>query len=149
MCDYCGCREHDAIANLSVEHEELLGTLTDLQRKIDAHDAAAAMPLLVQLHDALTPHASREEDGVFTELEHAGIDHAYVSLFHQDHDTIHALLAGTDATEWEPAARELVRALRDHIEREESDLFPAAHQLLTPGQWDAVDRLTERSPERA
>ena len=45
-------------------------------------------------------------------------------------------------------AHELVRMLRDHIAREERDLFPAAHQLLVPGQWDTVDRLTDPSPSR-
>ena len=109
MCDYCGCRAHDAIANLSVEHETLLGMLSELLHHVDTHDAAAARPLLEQLHDALTPHALRD---------------------------------------WEPAARELARTLRDHIAREESGLFPAAHQLLVPGQWDAVDRLTDPSPSR-
>lgn len=142
MCDYCRCRANDAIANLSVEHEELLGMLTDLQRHADTLDAAAAKPLLERLHHALTPHALREEHGVFAELEHAGIDQTYIDMFQQDHDAIHSLLAGTDATDREPAAREhaLARTLRDHIAREESDLFPAAHQLLVPGQWDAVDR---------
>ena len=148
MCDYCGCRAHDAIANLSVEHETLLGMLSELLHHVDTHDAAAARPLLEQLHDALTPHALREEHGVFAELEHAGIDHSYVDMFQHDHDTIHALLAGTDAADWERAARELARTLRDHIAREESDLFPAAHQLLVPAQWDAVDRLSDPSPSR-
>lgn len=148
MCDYCGCRAHDAIANLSVEHETLFALLSELQRHVGAHDAAAAKPLLERLHDALTPHALREEHGVFAELEHAGIDHTYIDMFQEDHNRIHALLAGTDATDWEPAAHELVRMLRDHIAREESDLFPAAHQLLVPGQWDTVDRLTDPSPSR-
>lgn len=29
----------------------------------------------------------------------------------------------------------------DHIAREEVDPFPAAHQLLGPAQWDAVDAV--------
>ncbi len=119
MCDSCGCRAHDAIANLSVEHETLLGMLSELLHHVDTHDVAAAKPLLEQLHDALTPHALREEHGVVAELEHAGIDHTYIDMFQQD-----------------------------HIAREASDLFPAAHQLLVPGQWDAVDLLTDPSLSR-
>lgn len=148
MCDYCGCRAHDAIANLSVEHETLLELLSELQRQVIAHDQAAAKPLLERLHNALTPHAVREEHGVFAELEHAGIDHTYIDVFQEDHNRIHALLADANATDWEPAARDLVQTLRDHIAREESDLFPAAHQLLEPAQWDAVDRHTGGSSSR-
>src|SRR4051794_29446116 len=85
MCDYCGCRAHDAIASLSVEHETLLGMLSELLHHVDTHDAAAARLLLEQLHDALTPHALREEHGVFAELEHAGIDHTYIDMFQHDH----------------------------------------------------------------
>ena len=66
-------------------------------------------------------------------------------MFEEDHQQIHALLARTETANWEPATRELVRTLRDHIAREESDLFPAAHQLLLPSQWDAVDQFTEHS----
>ncbi len=35
----------------------------------------------------------------------------------------------------------MISALGEHIYREETDLFPAAHQLLRPDQWDAVDRV--------
>ncbi len=145
MCDYCGCREHDAIAALSIEHETLLGMLTEMERHADNHSSADARPLLGRLHDLLSPHALREEHGVFTELEQAGVGHLYITMFEADHQQIHALLARTETANWEPAVRELVRTLRDHIAREESDLFPAAHQLLVPSQWDAVDQLTERS----
>ena len=146
MCDYCGCRDHEAIAQLSIEHETLLEMLTELQRHADNHDLAEARPLLERLHDVLSPHAMREERGVFAELEHAGVAPTYIAMFEADHQQIHDLLARTEAAGWEAAARQLVRALREHIAREESDLFPAAHQLLVPSQWDAVDELTEPSP---
>jgi hypothetical protein len=34
----------------------------------------------------------------------------------------------------------VVELLADHTLREETDLFPAARQLLAPDQWDAVDQ---------
>lgn len=143
MCDYCGCREHEAIAQLSIEHETVLEMLTELQRHADKHDSAAARPLLARLHDVLCPHALREEHWVFAELEHAGVAPTYIIMFEADHQQI--LFARTETANWEPATRELVRTLRDHIAREESDLFPAARQLLIPSQWDAVDQFTEHS----
>ena len=43
-----------------------------------------------------------------------------------------------DEADWREQARQLIRVLGEHILREETDLFPAAHQLLTPAQWDTV-----------
>lgn len=145
MCDYCGCREHEAIAQLSIEHETLLEMLTELQRHADNRDSAAARPLLQRLHDVLSPHALREEHGVFAELAHAGVATTYITMFEADHQQIHALLSRTEAAGWEAVALELVQTLREHIVREESDLFPAAHQLLVPSQWDAIDELRNGS----
>jgi hypothetical protein len=40
----------------------------------------------------------------------------------------------------EPSAlRPLIELVEDHILREETDLFPAARQLLDPAEWYAVD----------
>lgn len=89
--------------------------LTELQRHADNHDSAAARPLLARLHDVLSPLALREEHGVFAELEHAGVAPTYITMFEEDHQQIHALLARTETANWEPATRELVRTLRDHI----------------------------------
>lgn len=140
MCDYCGCRAHPAIASLSDDHELLLSLLADLRRGANAHDQAAAIPLLQRVHELLGPHATREEQGVFTELEHAGVAHSYIQMFETEHRQIHTLLRQASGDDWESATQDLIQTLTDHIGREESDLFPAAHQLLSPRQWDAVDR---------
>ena len=34
---------------------------------------------------------------------------------------------------------DLVKSLEAHMVREETDMFPAAEQLLGPADWDAVD----------
>jgi hemerythrin-like domain-containing protein len=139
MCDYCDCRSHPEIASLSADHEVLLDLLADLQRSIVADDRAAATPTIAQLHDLLHHHGDREERGVFAELRHAGIDDDYVDTFERDHEDMHRLLDAHAEPGWITPASELVQVLARHITREESDLFPAAHQLLLPAQWDAVD----------
>ncbi len=67
-------------------------------------------------------------------------------MFERDHDEIHRLLAECSGGDWRQPAADLVHVLSEHIAREESDLFPAAHQLLRPDQWDAVDAVAESFP---
>ena len=144
MCDYCDCRSHPQLAALSAEHETLLGLLVSLRAVVDdgaQDDAEGARPVLAQLHDLLGSHAAREERGVFRQLRDADVDGAYVAMFEQDHQRLHELMDGTRGTGWHAAAHELIGQLGRHIDREETDLFPAAHQVLSPAQWDAIDAI--------
>lgn len=140
MCDYCDCRSHAVIAELSGEHDVLLGDLHALTVAVADDDEPGAHEIARRLGALLDTHATREERGVLAELDAAGAGDAYVGAFRHDHGRVHALVADIRSPRWRDAARELVRALTDHIAREESDLFPAAHQLLTPAQWDEIDR---------
>lgn len=143
MCDYCDCRSHPQIAALSADHAVLSGLLAGLGRAADRDDAAGASMLIGRLHDLLDGHARREELGVFTELRRADVDGGYVDRFERDHDRVQHLVSQAERSDWRRAALQLVVVLGDHILREESDLFPSAHQLLAPDQWDAVDRAVE------
>ena len=142
MCDYCDCRSHPYIAALSAEHEVMLTLLADLERAVGAADAATATSVTARLDDLLAPHATKEERGVFAELRRSEVDDGYLGRFEDEHRVIQALSAGRADQPWEASARALVQQLRDHIFREETDLFPAAHQVLAPAQWDAVDAAT-------
>jgi hemerythrin-like domain-containing protein len=143
MCDYCDCRSHPQIAALNADHDVLLAHLTDLERAVAAGDHAAAAAVLAPLHDLLHAHAGTEERGVFTQLRRTVADDTYVGRFEDEHRVLHGLAASSAGDGWRAAAAELARELREHIFREETDLFPAAHQLLSPAQWDAVDAAAE------
>ncbi|MGE0139702.1 MAG: hemerythrin domain-containing protein [Ilumatobacteraceae bacterium] len=123
---------------MSDDHEAFGHMLDQLMRAVETDDRHAANAVAAELHPLLDGHAAREERGVFTQLRHAHVSDEYVARFERD-QAVHALLGDADVGEWRERARELIRVLGDHIAREESDLFPAAHQLLTPAQWDAVD----------
>lgn len=146
MCDYCGCRSHHEIASLSADHEILLGLLCELEHAVDATDAPRASIVVAELHGLLDGHASREERGVFSELRRAGVDESYVGMFEADHEQIHALVASCESADWQRPSRDLIRLLSEHIGREESDLFPVAHQMLSPRQWDAIDVAVGQVP---
>ena len=139
MCDYCDCRSHPQIAALSADHETILHLLVRLRRAVERDDSDGARMLLSPLGELVDRHTRREESGVFTQLRRADLDVAYVDRFERDQDRLHRLLEGCAGPRWRQSAELLVRSLGEHIAREESDAFPAAHQLLRPDQWDAVD----------
>jgi len=144
MCDYCDCRSHPQVAALSDDHERLLALLTELGAAASRDDSDTAADLVRELHEMLEDHATREERGVFTQLREIVLDDQYVAMFERDHDEVHRLLRQCAGDEWQRPASELIHVLREHILREETDLFPAAHQMLAPTQWMAVDAAVSR-----
>jgi hemerythrin-like domain-containing protein len=133
VCDYCGCRSEPEIAALSADHERMLALTAGLRRVLAAD--VPATELVDELADMLGPHAQREERGVFAALVAEGIDPAYVMRFEHEHDTLEELLAGAERRQ---QMLRIVDLLEDHILREESDLFPAAHQLLGSDAWATI-----------
>jgi hemerythrin-like domain-containing protein len=134
MCDYCGCRSEPEIAALSADHDRMLALTAGLRQALAA-DVPATTELIEELAGMLGPHARREERGVFAALVAEGIDPAYVMQFEHEHDTLEELLAGADRRK---QMLRIVDLLEDHILREESDLFPAAHQLLGSDAWATI-----------
>jgi hemerythrin-like domain-containing protein len=133
MCDYCGCRSEPEIAALSTDHERMLALTARLRRVHDAGDSAAE--LLAELAGVLGPHARREERGVFAALVAEGVGAEYVARFEHDHDTLEGLMSHNDAGS---QTLRIVELLEHHILREESDLFPAAYQMLGSDAWATI-----------
>ena len=140
MCDYCGCRSNPEIASLSDDHIRFLELVEALEQAVDGRDADAGRALMRQLHDELHVHDGREERGIFVQLREIVPDGGYVDVFAREHVELHHLLEEAEGDGWREAARHATEMLRDHILREESDLFPAAYQMLSPAQWGAVAR---------
>lgn len=138
MCDYCDCRSQPAIGELSAEHESMLALVGRIRSAVATSDLPWLAALQVELGFLLAAHTSREERGVFAALRDTDVDPAYLGRFEADHRAIDELLAGAVEPE---RALSLARLLEEHIRREESDLFPAAHQLVPPERWQAVEEL--------
>ena len=85
-------------------------------------------------------HSTGADRPIFAELRAADVAAAYVGQFEDEHERIHGLVAGCLGAGWRDPARALDLLLRAHIGREETDLFPAAHQMLCPAQWEQIDR---------
>lgn len=92
-------------------------------------DHELLLDLTTQLRVLLERHTRREEQGIFAALRDAGAGE-YVDRFDRDHAVVESLLD----------------ELEGHIAVEESDLFPAARQLLGPAEWDEVERAHQEIP---
>jgi hemerythrin-like domain-containing protein len=141
MCDYCDCRSQPQIAALSAEHEQLLALAAAIRRQLAA--GRSLRPELDGLIELLAPHAHREEVGLFAALRDAGVEGGYVGRFEVDHRDLEDLLER--AQHDVGAAASLVELLEDHILREETDMFPAARQLLDAAMWEAVDEAVSQT----
>lgn len=137
MCDYCDCRSQPEIQALSDEHEAILAVVGGLRR---AGDRAAIAGGLDTLEALLRPHTRREEAGIFTQL-HPLVAPGYVGRFRVDHDRIDDLLAA--AREGRAPLGAFLDVLQEHILEEETDMYPAARQMLGAVEWDAIDRTLD------
>ena len=144
MCDYCDCRSQPQIAALSAEHERLLAITAAIRRGLAT--GRAVRPELDELTELLAPHAQKEEVGLFAVLRESGVADDYVGHFEAEHRRLEGLLetAGSE----DQAATALVDLLDEHILREETDMFPAARQLLDAAQWDAIDEAVSDAVAR-
>lgn len=150
MCDYCGCRSEAEIAALSTDHEHMLTLTAGLRR---AHKVGVPAPqLFAELTAMLGPHSRREERGLYAALAAEVADPEYVALFAHDHEELDALVMGADADQH---ILQITGLLEAHILREETDLFPAAHQMLGSQAWATIAESveddtpsSEHSPDR-
>jgi hemerythrin-like domain-containing protein len=144
VCDHCGCREFPVIGALTAEHERIQESAGRLRRAIQARDDGAARRLQAELAGQLAPHVATEERGLFAELRADATIRATVERLCEEHRQLAAALrppAG-DEPDWQPVLAALDR-LRDHIDKEEYGVFPAAVVLLSMPAWD---RITDRQP---
>jgi hemerythrin-like domain-containing protein len=146
MCEYCGCQELPAIAELTAEHDRLRDLGRDLGRAADRGDAAAARDAALGMLDILAIHTRVEEDALFPPMcrEFA----AQMEHLAEEHVSLHAVLAMLASERPEPGWAQQARAVRDvlfeHILAEQDGVFPAALSVLTPPEWDRLEEVRGR-----
>lgn len=145
MCSYCGCRALTEIADLTAQHEEIVNATGPLRRAAEAQDHETAKTLVASLIALLNPHTSQEELGVFAELRKREEFTEHVDALCAEHVHLHALFARVAGGEI-GIANQAISALREHIEKEENGLFPAAAVELEGPVWQ---ELAERSANQS
>ena len=118
------------------EHRELTTLGASLRRARGGPEAEISR-LLNELRARLAHHTEREEAGLFRVLRDVEVPEEYVGLFEHDHGHFVELIEA--ATRSPDAVEPLVKDLEGHMVKEETDMFPAAEQLLGPDDWDRID----------
>ena len=140
MCEHCGCRGVEPIAQLMDEPFELLDISDRIREPLAAGDHAATLGLLAQLRALLVPHGTREERGVFAALRAQGEFVEAVDALEGEHASFEAMLDGLDpgSPTFEPDVKRLLAELAEHIDQENLGIFPVAVVTLTNTGWDTV-----------
>lgn len=148
MCEYCGCRQIEPLAELMDEHLALLDIASDVEIALRHRDHEGARTALRRLAGLLDRHVRREEDGVFTALKQTGEFLDEVAELEQEHEDLHVGLADLDPAE--PGVAEKIsvmfRHLSEHIDKEDLGIFPVSVVTLGSSGWDTVARVHGEQP---
>lgn len=140
MCEHCGCRGVEPIAELMDEHFELLELAGVVRRHVAAGDRAAAVNVLTELGLQLDRHVRCEEDGVFAALKSQGDFVEAVTELEQEHIGFDDQLASLDlaADDFDLRVNRLMDDLSEHIDKENLGIFPVAVVTLGASGWEIV-----------
>lgn len=142
VCEHCGCRGVEPIAELMDEHLDLLDHAGEVRRLLDHGDLDAAWARLGVLSDLLVRHVRREEAGIFTALKEQGDFAAAVAELEDEHTSFDELLSDLDRSA--PTLRadleRLFAELTEHIDKENLGIFPVATVTLGADGWNTVAR---------
>lgn len=138
MCSYCGCRSITIIGRFSAEHEEIVNATGRMRRAAERGDLDATRAAVADLTRLLRPHVASEERSLFAELRDDPEFTEQIERLCAEHQEIGAGLTQVTAGDLDgvPAVEKL---LRDHIDKEENGVFPAAAITLDGPAWDRVD----------
>ena len=147
MCEHCGCRGIEPIAELMDEHFELLEMSGDIRRSLTRGDRAAALILIPRLSELLDSHVRAEERGIFAAMKSQGEFVEAVVELEGQHASFHGTLASLDedAADFDECVYRLMDELSQHIDKENLGIFPVAVVTLGASGWETVSRARRGS----
>jgi hemerythrin-like domain-containing protein len=149
MCEHCGCRQIEPIAELMDEHYALLDEAHEVRKAMSAGDRATALTHLTTLVRHLDRHVRREEEGIFAALRAQDEFLEEVDQLEKEHRSFDEAIADLDpdGREFERRVSDLLHDLDEHVERENLGIFPVSVVTLHDRGWDMVEeaRLTHPS----
>ena len=140
MCEHCGCRQVEPIAELMDEHFVLLDHAGEVRRLLDGGDLDAAWARMGVLAELLVDHVRREEAGVFAALKEQGDFADAVVELEEEHTSFDEVLSelDRDAPTLGADLERLFAELSEHIDKENLGIFPIATVTLGARGWDLV-----------
>jgi hemerythrin superfamily protein len=128
---------------LKREHGEVSVLMMRIATDRDGPARARLFPLVVR---ELMAHAQAEDAAFYTVLADHESTRQLVIQLEADHERIESLLAELSSipmtgSAWLIRFRELQRAVQEHVEREENEVFPAARHIISPDLAEGIDHL--------
>lgn len=140
MCEYCGCQDVPAIAELTAEHDDIVAQMAKVTEALDRGDAEGASQVCKQMLTVLGPHTTVEEQGLFPAMR--GEFAEQVEALQAEHRAIEAVLAEPPTNpDWPARLTAALHQLREHILKEQDGVFPASLAILAPEDWDHLDEV--------
>ena len=148
MCEHCGCREVEPIAELMDEHYALLDEAHLVRRAMSEGDRATALAHLSSLVRHLDRHVRREENGIFAALRAEDEFVEEVEQLEKEHRSFDDAIADLDpdGDEFERLVSDLLRDLDEHVERENLGIFPVSIVTLGTRGWAVVEKARLENP---
>ena len=148
MCEHCGCRGVEPLAELMDEHYQLQEEGQAVLRSLRIGDAAIVETALRLLATHLDQHVRREESGVFTALRSQGEFVDEVDQLEREHESFEVAITGLDpdAPDFGTRVHDLLHDLDEHVERENLGIFPVSVVTLHASGWELVDQARTNYP---
>ncbi|HEU5037266.1 MAG TPA: hemerythrin domain-containing protein [Nocardioides sp.] len=148
MCEHCGCRGIEPIAELMDEHYALLDEAHAVRLAMGAGHRATALAHLERLVEHLDGHVRREEVGVFAALRAQDEFVEEVEQLEKEHRGFDEAIADLDpaSPDLERRIADLLRELDEHVERENLGIFPVTGVTLGARGWEMVEEARRDHP---
>ncbi|ADU46681.1 hemerythrin domain-containing protein [Intrasporangium calvum] len=141
MCSYCGCRDISLIGRFMTEHEEIVNVAGVLHRAVEGHGPDSVAEALGHTLAHLHPHTTAEERGLFAVLRRNPDFTEHIDGLCAEHarlDDLAERIRGGDTA----LVNTFYDELRDHIDKEDNGLFPAAAIEMDGPDWVEAIQLT-------
>jgi hemerythrin-like domain-containing protein len=145
VCEHCGCRGVEPIAQLMDEHFAMLDLSETARRLLAAGDRHSAWEVLGTLGQQLDDHVRREEAGVFKALRDQGEFVDAIQELEAEHGAFDEAISdlGLDDADLEARVGTLLDELSLHIDKENLGIFPVAVVTLNGAGWATVTAAHE------
>ena len=125
-----------------------------LMRLVTDKDGDARSRLFPVLARELLTHARAEDAEFYSVLAEHETTRALVVRLEAEHERIEQLMMELaemppTAPAWSELVRELQRAVQEHVDVEENQVFPRARRVLSPEQIEEIDRRYKLEKMRA
>lgn len=148
MCSYCGCDSIEVIGRFMAEHVEIINATGELRAAVRSNEPDAVAAARAVVAGMLWPHTTAEESGLFRVMAQDEVYADHIAGLCAEHESLDTLLAAITPGDADAMAR-FEDALREHIDKEDNGLFPAAAIALDGPQWVEVHETTPHASDHS